>query len=39
MGLQFHDNFLRIAVKTREQNARIAAAVKSTVSLSLAANT
>ncbi|HKF21560.1 MAG TPA: histidinol-phosphate transaminase [Candidatus Angelobacter sp.] len=38
MGLQFHDNFLRIAVKTREQNARIAAAVKSTVWLSLAAN-
>jgi histidinol-phosphate/aromatic aminotransferase/cobyric acid decarboxylase-like protein len=36
MGLQFHDNFLRIAVKAREQNARIAAAVKAAVSPTLA---
>jgi histidinol-phosphate/aromatic aminotransferase/cobyric acid decarboxylase-like protein len=29
MGLQFHDNFLRVAVKTKEQNARIAEVLRS----------
>jgi histidinol-phosphate/aromatic aminotransferase/cobyric acid decarboxylase-like protein len=31
MGLHFHDNFLRIAVKTRQENARIAGALRSVV--------
>jgi len=31
MGLQFHDDFLRVAVKTKEENARIAGALRSVV--------
>lgn len=35
MGLHFHDKFLRIAVKTREENARIAGALRSVVTSGL----